>query len=105
EKATSNVCTAQVLLAVIAGMYAVWHGPDGLTRIAKRVHRLATALAAGLERAGHKIRHDVYFDTLCVEPNGKSAGSIVAAARDRGINLRVDGDAICIALDETVTAR
>jgi glycine dehydrogenase len=103
EKATSNVCTAQVLLAVIAGMYAVWHGPDGLTRIAKRVHKLATALAAGLERAGHKIRHDVYFDTVCVEPNGKSAAAIVAAARDRGINVRADGDAVCVALDETVS--
>jgi glycine dehydrogenase len=103
EKATSNVCTAQVLLAVIAGMYAVWHGPDGLTRIAKRVHKLATALAAGLERAGHKIRHDVYFDTVCVEPNGKTASAVVAAARDRGINVRADGDAVCIALDETVT--
>src|SRR6476469_4660481 len=84
EKATSNVCTAQVLLAVIAGMYAVWHGPEGLTRIAKRVHKLAAALAAGLERAGHKIRHDVFFDTVCVEPNsgGKSAEEIVRAARD-----------------------
>jgi glycine dehydrogenase len=106
EKATSNVCTAQVLLAVIAGMYAVWHGPEGLTRIAKRVHKLTAALAAGLERAGHKIRHDVFFDTICVEPNGggKGAEDIVRAARDRSINLRADGDAVCIAFDETVTA-
>ncbi len=103
EKATSNVCTAQVLLAVIAGMYAVWHGPEGLTRIAKRVHKLAAALAAGLERAGHKVRHDVFFDTICVEPNGKSAEDIVRAARDRSINLRADGKAVCIAFDETVT--
>ena len=105
EKATSNVCTAQVLLAVIAGMYAVWHGPEGLTRIAKRVHKLAAALAAGLERASHKIRHDVFFDTVCVEPNsgGKSAEEIVRAARDRSINLRADGNAVCIAFDETVT--
>ena len=104
EKATSNVCTAQVLLAVIAGMYAVWHGPDGLTRIAKRVHRLAATLAAGLERAGHKVRHDVFFDTVCVEPRGQRAEQVVAAARDRGINLRADGGAVCIAFDETVTA-
>src|SRR5215212_2223536 len=90
EKATSNVCTAQVLLAVIAGMYAVWHGPDGLTRIAKRVHKLATALATGLERAGHKIRHDVFFDTVCVEPNGKTAQQVTDAARERGINVRAD---------------
>src|SRR5687768_15983585 len=83
EKATSNVCTAQVLLAVIAGMYAVWHGPDGLTRIARRVHKLAATLAAGLERAGHRIRHDVFFDTVCVEPNGKTAEQVVAAARER----------------------
>jgi glycine dehydrogenase len=104
EKATSNVCTAQVLLAVIAGMYAVWHGPEGLTRIAKRVHRLATALAAGLERAGHRVRHDVFFDTVAVEPAGRTAEDVVAAARDRRINLRADGDVVCIALDETVIA-
>jgi len=103
EKATSNVCTAQVLLAVIAGMYAVWHGPEGLTRIAKRVHKLTASLASGLERAGHKIRHDVFFDTICVEPNGKSAEDIVRAARDRSINLRVEGKTVCIAFDETVT--
>ena len=102
EKATSNVCTAQVLLAVIAGMFAVWHGPDGLTRIAKRVHKLASALAAALERAGHKVRHDVFFDTVCVEPNGTTPDQVVAAARERRINLRADGTAVCIALDETV---
>jgi glycine dehydrogenase len=102
EKATSNVCTAQVLLAVIAGMYAVWHGPDGLTRIARRVHKLASTLAAALEKAGHQIRHDVFFDTVCVEPNGKTVQQVVSAARDRGINLRADGTAVCIAFDETV---
>src|SRR3954463_4137079 len=101
EKATSNVCTAQVLLAVVAGMYAVYHGPDGLTRIAKRVHKLATALATGLERAGHKVRHDVFFDTVCVEPNGKTPQQVIAAARERGINLRADANSVCIALDET----
>jgi glycine dehydrogenase len=103
EKATSNVCTAQVLLAVIAGMYAVWHGPDGLTRIAKRVHKLAAALAAALERAGHKVRHDVFFDTVCVEPTGKSTAEVLSAARDRSINLRAAGDAVCVAFDETTS--
>jgi len=103
EKATSNVCTAQVLLAVIAGMYAVWHGRDGLTRIAKRVHKLAATLAAGLERAGHRVRHDVFFDTVCVEPRGMSAAQVMTAARERRINLRTEGDAVCIAFDETVT--
>jgi glycine dehydrogenase len=83
-------------------MYAVWHGPEGLTRIAKRVHKLASALASGLERAGHRVRHDVFFDTVCVEPNGKSVEQVVAAARDRQINLRADGNAVCIAFDETV---
>jgi glycine dehydrogenase len=103
EKATSNVCTAQVLLAVIAGMYAVWHGPDGLTRIAKRVHKLASALASGLERAGHKVRHDVFFDTVCVEPNGRSVAQVVSAARDKQINLRALDTAVCVAFDETVS--
>src|SRR5215207_6643533 len=103
EKATSNVCTAQVLLAVIAGMYAVWHGPNGLTRIAKRVHKLATALATGLERGGHKVRHDVFFDTVCVEPNGTTTQQVIGAARERRINLRLDGNAVCVALDETTS--
>jgi len=103
EKATSNVCTAQVLLAVISGMYAVWHGPEGLTRIAKRVHKLAATLAAGLERGGHRVRHDVFFDTVCVEPGGMTAEQVVAAAETRRINLRAEGDAVCVALDETTS--
>jgi glycine cleavage system P protein (glycine dehydrogenase) len=105
EKATSNVCTAQVLLAVIAGMYAVWHGPAGLTRIAKRVHRLATTLAAGVERLGHAVRHDTFFDTVCVDLAGRSAADVVRAAEAKGINLRTLGaSAVCVALDETTTA-
>src|SRR5216110_3700401 len=67
EKATSNICTAQVLLAVIAGMYAVYHGPDGITAIAKRVHRYAEVLARGVERLGYRITHSVFFDTVCIE--------------------------------------
>ena len=105
EKATSNVCTAQVLLAVIASMYAVWHGADGLTAIARRIHRQATTLAAGLEQLGHTITNDVYFDTLSIELHGgRTAHDVVTAAAAREINLR-RGDAgrIIIALDETVT--
>ncbi len=104
EKATSNVCTAQVLLAVIAGMYAVYHGPDGLTNIAKRVHRFAEALAKGAEELGCKIGHEVFFDTVRIEVGGGLAASIVGRARARKINLRqVSDDAVCVALDETVT--
>ncbi|MBC7895912.1 MAG: aminomethyl-transferring glycine dehydrogenase, partial [Cytophagaceae bacterium] len=104
EKATSNICTAQVLLAVIAGMYAVWHGPEGLTRIARRVHRHATLLAAGVEKLGHAVAHDVFFDTVRVQLQGRTAASVVAAADAKRINLRVlDDTSIAIALDETVT--
>ncbi|MDB4915055.1 MAG: Glycine dehydrogenase [Gemmatimonadetes bacterium] len=104
EKATSNVCTAQVLLAVIASMYAVWHGPEGLTMIARRIHRRAATLAAGLEQLGHSITSDVYFDTVCVELSGLSASDVVAAAAAREINLRNAGDdRVVIAFDETVT--
>ena len=104
EKATSNVCTAQVLLAVIAGMYAVWHGPEGLTRIARRVHALATLLAGGLEKLGHALAHDAWFDTIAVEVGGSGADAIVAAARAAGANLRVLAPGrVGIALDETTT--
>jgi glycine dehydrogenase len=104
EKATSNVCTAQVLLAVIASMYAVWHGPDGLTMIARRIHRRAATLAAGLEQLGHTIASDVFFDTVCVELSGVSAADVITAAAAKEINLRADGDTrVIIALDETVT--
>ncbi|MCC6769979.1 MAG: aminomethyl-transferring glycine dehydrogenase [Gemmatimonadaceae bacterium] len=105
EKATSNICTAQVLLAVIAGMYAVWHGPEGLTRIARRVHRHAALLALGAERAGHRVPHAAYFDTVTVQLAGVTADAIVAAATERGLNLRKAGEAsVVIALDETVSA-
>ncbi len=104
EKATSNVCTAQVLLAVMASMYAVWHGPEGLTRIAGRIHRLTAVLAAGLEQLGHTLASGDYFDTLCVELAGRGAGDVIAAAAAREVNLRRAGDRrVIIALDETVT--
>ncbi|HEV3050274.1 MAG TPA: aminomethyl-transferring glycine dehydrogenase, partial [Longimicrobium sp.] len=101
EKATSNICTAQVLLAVMAGMYAVYHGPDGLRKIAERVHALAELLAAGAERLNYRVVHGAFFDTVRIDV-GTRVGGILAAARDRGINLRAyDESSICIALDET----
>lgn len=101
EKATSNICTAQVLLAVMAGMYAVYHGPDGLAAIARRTHRYATVLAAGLRAGGVEVVHGAYFDTLTARVPGRAA-EVVAAAREAGVNLRlVDADQIGIACDET----
>jgi glycine dehydrogenase len=102
EKATSNICTAQVLLAVMAAMYAVWHGPEGLTRIARRVHRLAGVLAQGLRRAGVEVLTEAFFDTLTVRVPGR-AQELAARAEAAGINLRrIDGDHLGIALDETM---
>jgi glycine dehydrogenase len=104
EKATSNVCTAQVLLAVMAGMYAVYHGPEGLTQIASRVHTLAVTLASGLEKLGFAITHEQYFDTLRVEVGIHGQRDILAAAEERQLNLRVlEPGTITIALDETTT--
>jgi glycine dehydrogenase len=104
EKATSNVCTAQVLLAVMASMYAVWHGPQGLTAIARRIHRHAAILGAGLEELGHSLASDDYFDTLCVALNGRTADDVIARAAERRINLRKAArDRVIVALDETVT--
>jgi glycine dehydrogenase len=101
EKATSNICTAQVLLAVMASMYAVYHGPDGLVRIARRVHRLATILAAALREAGVAVA-DGFFDTLHV--TGVDAATVHARAHAARINLRaIDGGSVGIALDETTT--
>ncbi|HSR24984.1 MAG TPA: aminomethyl-transferring glycine dehydrogenase, partial [Candidatus Eisenbacteria bacterium] len=104
EKATSNICTAQVLLAVMAGMYAVYHGPEGLRAIARRVHRYAVVLAAGLTGVdGVEIVHDAFFDTVLVRTPGR-ARQVVAAARDGGINLwLVDDDHVGVSTDETTT--
>ncbi|WP_406379914.1 aminomethyl-transferring glycine dehydrogenase [Streptomyces sp. NBC_01618] len=103
EKATSNICTAQVLLAVMAGMYAVYHGPDGLRTIALRTHRYATILAEGLRASGIDVVTGAYFDTLTVRVPGK-ADEVVADARERGVNLRlVDTDLVSLACDETTT--
>ena len=104
EKATSNVCTAQVLLAVVASMYAVYHGPQGLTRIARRVHGFAAALAEGLRRLGHTVAHDDYFDTIRVDIGAPAAEAVLAEARRRRINLRsLSAGSIVIALDETTS--
>ncbi len=103
EKATSNICTAQVLLAVMASMYAVYHGPDGLASIARQVHGRTAALANGLRAAGHEVCNASFFDTLRVRPAGRSAADVLAAAEAAGINLRDFGDGtVGVAFDETV---
>ena len=103
EKATSNICTAQVLLAVMASMYAVYHGPDGLTRIASRVARYTAILAAGLRQLGHASVHATAFDTLCIDA-GEGNAAIAGRARAHRANLRVRGNgSLCVSLDETTT--
>ncbi|WP_194823311.1 aminomethyl-transferring glycine dehydrogenase [Micromonospora sp. S-DT3-3-22] len=103
EKATSNICTAQVLLAVMAGMYAVYHGPDGLRRIARRTRGMALRLAAGLRAGGVEVADGVFFDTVTAVVPGR-AQRVVAAARERGVNLRlVDADRVGVSCDETTT--
>jgi glycine dehydrogenase len=104
EKATSNICTAQVLLAVMASMYAVYHGPDGLRGIASRTHQMATRLAAGLvTKPEVSIEHRAFFDTISVKVPGQASAIVAAAAAD-GVNLRlVDADTVTIACDETTT--
>ncbi|MEU1506135.1 aminomethyl-transferring glycine dehydrogenase [Kitasatospora sp. NPDC005748] len=103
EKATSNICTAQVLLAVMASMYAVYHGPDGLADIARRTHRYAAALAEGLRAGGVELLHGEFFDTVTAVVPGRAA-AIAEAARAHGINVYQDGeDRISVSTDETTT--
>ncbi len=103
EKATSNICTAQALLAVMASMYAVYHGPQGLQRIAERVHRLTGMLASGLKQLGFTLQNAGYFDTLTVK-TGKHTAAIHAAAHAHHMNLRVvDGEHVGVSLDEITT--
>ncbi|MEC7826178.1 MAG: aminomethyl-transferring glycine dehydrogenase, partial [Pseudomonadota bacterium] len=102
EKANSNICTAQVLLANMASFYAVYHGPEGLKTIANRIHRFADILATGLTQKGLALKHATYFDTVTVQVSDKDA--VLAAAAAKGMNLRSDLEgAVGIALDETTT--
>ena len=103
EKATSNICTAQVLLAIMAGMYAVYHGPDNLKAIAKSIHKYTQALASGLQQAGHRIINANYFDTLHVQLNGISLTDLKTNAINNEINFQYYNDGtIGIALGETI---
>ena len=104
EKATSNICTAQVLLAIMASMYAVYHGPEGLRRVAERVHGLAVMLAAGLRQLGFDVVAEAYFDTILVRLTKMQSDPILIRANEAGINLRRhDDNSIGIALDEVST--
>ena len=104
DKATSNICTAQALLAVIAGCYAVYHGADRLRKIARRVHRLAGLLASGLAESGFSCRHEAYFDTLTVDLDESTADAVYARALDAGINLRrVGSSALGVSVNEKTT--
>jgi glycine dehydrogenase len=103
DKATSNICTAQALLANVAASYAVYHGPDGLREIGQRVHRMTSVIALGLESAGCSVGNNVFFDTLKVKlPSGVSSSSIHSKAVAGGFNLRhIDDEHVGISVDET----
>ena len=104
ERATSNICTAQVLLAVVASMYAVYHGPEGLTAIARRVRGWTAVIATGLARLGLAPRAGVFFDTLRIDLDAHRQAEVLAAATDRGLNLRRYDDGVGLSCDETTSA-
>ena len=104
EKATSNICTAQVLPAVVASMYAVYHGPTGLRAIAERIHSMACVLATGVVRQGHALRHTEFFDTLCIEPAKAQRDALLERAGAAQINLRIlEQGCLGVSLDETTS--
>jgi glycine dehydrogenase len=103
ERATSNICTAQVLLAIMASMYAVYHGPKGLRQIAQRVHGLACTFADGVQSLGHTVCSDEFFDTVCVIPQGLNLSTIRQRALQARINLRYTRDSVIVAFSETTT--
>ena len=104
EKATSNICTAQVLLAIVAAMYASYHGPDGLRAIARRTHGFAETLANGLTKAGYRVQNARFFDTITVRTPGQARAIVARAKRHDNVNLRlVSGDQVAISCDETTT--
>ncbi|MBE2253442.1 MAG: aminomethyl-transferring glycine dehydrogenase [Myxococcus sp.] len=105
EKATSNICTAQVLLAVMSSMYGVYHGPQGLRAIATRVHALARTFAAGVSRLGFSVEHAVFFDTVSVKVEAKQGDALVKAAEAARMNVRrLDASHLSVAMDETISA-
>jgi glycine dehydrogenase len=104
DKATSNICTAQALLAITAAMYASYHGPEGIKAIAGRIHELAGRLSTGLKALGFRVTNDAFFDTVAVQFGDGSADAVLARAAAQGINLRsLNADTLTIALDETTT--
>lgn len=105
EKATSNICTAQVLLAVISGFYAVYHGPDGIKRIAERVNGLAKLAQKGLKDLGYSLKHDTFFDTLAVEADSELSGKIREKALASEMNLRYENGWIGVSFDEAKTLK
>jgi len=106
EKATSNICTAQALLANMAALYAVYHGPAGLKQIAQRVQALTNILAQGLEKLGHRVATKSAFDTLCIQLEKQTAGDVLKIAEKHGVNFRqMDAKTICVSLDETTSTQ
>jgi glycine dehydrogenase len=104
ERATSNICTAQVLLAIMASMYAVYHGPEGLRTIATRIHSLTRSLAGALEQKGHRLVHSEFFDTLRIKPAHQNIQSIRGKAEELNVNLRYyDDNTVGLSLDEQTT--